>query len=261
MFRGSSSFVFLMAHSRSALLLVEDEPHSGAWNMAFDEALLEAAREMGLLAVRFYRWKAPTLSLGYFQKHLPETLPEELRSLSCVRRLSGGGAILHHREWTYSCALPPDHPLAAVPIKLYDVVHGEIVGFLKEQDISTRLRGEIIPDETDEPFLCFGRQDPRDIVLGRHKIVGSAQRRRRGSVLQHGSLLLERSEFAPMYSGLFDLARKDLLITESIPRLAERIAKQLGERDVTQWETAVPPEIRQTAQRLEMDKYEKLDWR
>jgi lipoate-protein ligase A len=251
----------MMAYQPSVLLLVERELHSGAWNMAFDEALLEAARETGLLAVRFYRWNEPTLSLGYFQKRLPDSFPEPLRLLPRVRRLSGGGAILHHREWTYSCVLPPEHPLALNPVRLYEVVHQQIAGLLNEQNVAATLRGETLIGNAEEPFLCFGRQDPRDIVLGPHKIVGSAQRRRRGAVLQHGSLLLERSEFAPMYSGLFDLARKDLPITESIPRLAESILRQLSDADVGQWEEIVPADILNEAERLEREKYQQINWR
>jgi lipoate-protein ligase A len=250
-----------MTVSRSALLLVEPEAHSGAWNMAFDEALLEAARETGLLAVRFYRWQEPTLSLGYFQKPLPDSLPNELRSLPSVRRLSGGGAILHHREWTYSCVLPPEHPLSLEPIKLYDVIHHEIARLLNEHDIAAQLRGTAMTPNEKDPFLCFGRQDPRDIVLGSHKIVGSAQRRRRGAVLQHGSLLLERSEFAPMYAGLFDLARRELPLDESIPLLAERISQQLVTSDGGRWEDIVPLEIVEAAKRLEVEKYQTTDWR
>ena len=60
--------------------------------------------------------------------------------------------------------------------------------------IEARLRGEALRFEA-EPFLCFSRGDARDIVLGSHKIMGSAQRRRRGAVLQHGALLLARSEW------------------------------------------------------------------
>lgn len=229
--------------------------------MAFDEALLEAARTSGLLAVRFYRWQEPTLSLGYFQKQLPDSIPDELRRLPSVRRLSGGGAILHHREWTYSCVLPPEHPLALEPVKLYEVVHQEIVALLNEQEIAAQLRGKSIDEVHAEPFLCFGRQDPRDIVLGPHKIVGSAQRRRRGAVLQHGSLLLERSEFAPMYAGLLDLARKELPITEQIPTLAARIARRLSTDDATEWNDTVPTEILSAANWLEAKNHQESDWR
>lgn len=103
--------------------ILESDPASGAWNMAVDEALLESALAQGMFAVRLYRWDGATLSLGYFQKPEEATGDPRLAGLPRVRRLSGGGAILHHHEWTYSCVLPPGHPIAAVPHLLYETVH------------------------------------------------------------------------------------------------------------------------------------------
>ncbi len=88
-----------------------------------------------------------------------------------------------------------------------------------------------------------------------------AQRRRRGAVLQHGSLLLERSEFAPMYAGLFDLLGMELPITDSIPALAERIARQLTDNAACRWDEAIPLEILEEGKRLEREKYLKPNWR
>jgi lipoyl(octanoyl) transferase len=185
-------------------VVIESEPQDGVRNMAVDEALLEAALERGQCAVRWYRWSGPTVSLGYFQPaEAAETIPG-LAGLPIVRRLTGGGAILHHHEWTYSCAVPPGNPLAENPPQIYDRVHEQIMAALAEQGIRSTLRGEALA-EREGTFLCFGRGDPRDIVLAGHKILGSAQRRRRGAVLQHGSLLLHRSEHAPQFPGLVDL--------------------------------------------------------
>jgi len=184
-------------------LLVENEPQPGAWNMAFDEALLEAASRRGESILRLYRWSEPTLSLGYFQKSVPADLPQALRTLPRVTRLSGGGAILHHFEWTYSCAIPRAHPLANNAERLYETVHAALIGALRSHRIHASLRG----DSTDaEEFLCFLRGDARDVVVAQQKVAGSAQRRRRGAVLQHGSVLLKRSPFAPKIPGLVDLA-------------------------------------------------------
>jgi lipoate-protein ligase A len=73
-------------------------------------------------------------------------------------------------------------------------------------------------------FLCFGRGDAFDVVLGGHKVLGSAQRRRKGAILQHGSLVLRRSSFAPQFPGIADLA--DFSLSESA--LAERLAGAVG---------------------------------
>ena len=199
-------------------ILVEDEPCDGATNMARDAALLEAAAA-GETTLRVYRWAVPTLSLGHFQKTLPANLPERLRNLPTVRRLSGGGAILHHHEWTYAVAVPRSHPLARRPETLYDAVHAALIAALAVQGVSASLRGTSDRD-ADANFLCFSRGDPRDVLVAGQKIVGSAQRRRRGAVLQHGSVLLRASEFAPQLPGLFDLLPDRFAPAEQDPRFA-----------------------------------------
>ena len=192
----------LTTHCR---VLIDPDPNSGSWNMAVDEALLESALKDGLCTVRIYEWAEPTISLGYFQRFQDHLNDSDTAELPAVRRLTGGGAILHHRELTYSCFVPPSHRLAIEPHRLYDEVHAAILCLLSDFGIDTRLRAK--PDSTkDTRFLCFGRGDARDIVLGPHKILGSAQRRRRGSVLQHGSLLLQASPHASHFPGLLDLA-------------------------------------------------------
>lgn len=183
-------------------LLREERPAEGGWNMAYDAALLDGALARGEVILRLYRWARPTLSLGYFQKARPAELPLALRELDRVRRLSGGGAILHHHEWTYSCVVPPGHPLARESVGLYEVVHGTLIAALERRGVTARLRGSALEEN---PFLCFLRGDPRDIVVQGKKVTGSAQRRRRGAILQHGSVLLRASEFAPEIPGLFDL--------------------------------------------------------
>jgi lipoate-protein ligase A len=244
-----------MDSSPTFLLLIEEHACSGSWNMALDEALLEAALHAGITSLRFFRWSEPTLSLGYFQKQLPPQLPVELQQLPRVRRLSGGGAILHHLEWTYSCALPASHLRASDPLKLYELVHQEFIGLLREQGIPAGLRGEVSTDNGEEPFLCFGRKDPRDIVLADHKVLGSAQRRRRGAILQHGSLLLKCSPFAPLYPGLSDLADKDIPIDAWIPDFAGRISNMLGAKESDQIGGELPRGVLDSAKALERDKY------
>jgi lipoate-protein ligase A len=185
-------------------VVIESEPRDGIRNMALDEALLEAALSDGACTVRWYRWDAATVSLGYFQAAEAAVALPELAGLPLVRRLTGGGAILHHHEWTYSCSVLPGHPLAEDPTRIYDRIHERVVAALAEQGILAALRGEALA-EREGTFLCFGRGDPRDIVFRGQKILGSAQRRRRGAVLQHGSLLIRRSDRAPQFPGLLDL--------------------------------------------------------
>lgn len=185
---------------------IEPHPQSGEENMRIDANLLGLAVGEGISTLRLYEWNEPTLSLGYFQKN--PRIPDSLASLPVVRRLSGGGAIVHDRELTYSIALTKDHARARRPLALYASAHRAIIGVLRTFGLTSCLRGEDIEDKSDHSFLCFSRADRNDIVVGSEKIVGSAQRRRRGAVLQHGSILLQRSQFAPDYCGVFDLGLK-----------------------------------------------------
>lgn len=177
---------------------------SGSWNMALDEWLLTRALQDGWTVLRFYRWSVPTLSLGYFQARQAPEFPTAIQNLPRVRRLSGGGAILHDRELTYSFVVPPGHPLASTPVELYRRMHTAIIAGLAEQGISACLRGAEQADRNGA-FLCFLRGDQQDVLIGPHKILGSAQRRRKGAILQHGSLLLESSPHAPNVPGIAEL--------------------------------------------------------
>lgn len=201
---------------------VESEARSGTENMEIDESLLDSAIADGAATLRLYRWREPTVSLGYFQKETDPVLVSRFAGLPRVRRLSGGGALLHDRELTYSIALPATHPLADAPTLLYDRVHEALIALLNERGAAASVRGERSTEP--EPFLCFGRGDPRDIVLSGFKIVGSAQRRRKGAILQHGALLMERSPHAPEFPGLFDLATGTRTADEQLmATIAERL--------------------------------------
>lgn len=203
----------------------ECETASGVANMAIDEALLERAIVEGLGHFRLYRWSSPTISLGYFQEYEPETIPEQMRSLDVVRRLSGGGAILHHHEVTYSCSLPAGSRWQDDPSQLYNDIHRVIQDALARQSFSVEFRGTPKTFPTGEPFLCYARGDERDLVSGPHKIVGSAQRRRKGAILQHGSILWKQSEFAPEFPGVIDL--KESTSVPNADSLCEEIVSSI----------------------------------
>ncbi len=184
-----------------------DPPAPGSWNMALDEALLESAADGERLSLRFYRWLEPTLSLGYFQPYEDRRRHEASRNCPAVRRASGGGAILHDREITYSFAVPPGNRLALRDVALYETVHTALIEALAGLGINASLfQGKGRGIGHIEPFLCFQRRSPGDVLLSEVKIAGSAQRRRRGAVLQHGSVLLGRSIAAPELPGLAEAA-------------------------------------------------------
>ncbi len=111
-----------------------DPPLDGPANMARDEAILACVGEgSSPPTLRFYRWDPPTISLGYFQAISDyEALADPAGSLAVVRRLTGGGAILHDRELTYSLTVPSAHPLiqSAGPNGLYAHVHAAFAALL-----------------------------------------------------------------------------------------------------------------------------------
>jgi len=221
-----------------ACRLLVDPPAAGAWNMAVDEVLWEWSSGTGRCCLRLYRWAEPTLSLGYFQAYDERQQHAPSRSCPVVRRISGGGAIVHDVELTYSVVVPARHPAAAGRQRLYDAVHGAMVELLAAFGIHASIQPAAdSPRQTVQPFLCFQRRAPGDVLVGPVKVAGSAQRRNQLAVLQHGSLLLARSQAAPELSGLEEIAGRSLapeqVITAWLPRLSERLGLQWVEQTLS----------------------------
>jgi lipoate-protein ligase A len=173
----------------------------GATNMAADEALLESAVR-GVASLRFYTWNAPTLSLGYFQPASDRTADANLARLAWVRRSTGGAAIVHHHELTYALALPPGKEWVS-PEHWICRFHHVVQRVLADRGVKTHA---VVCGEEQKlgPVVCFLHQTPGDLLIGGSKVAGSAQRKMRGALLQHGSILLRRSEFAPHLAGICD---------------------------------------------------------
>ncbi|WP_010258415.1 lipoate--protein ligase family protein [Treponema primitia] len=156
--------------------LLESGCHDGYYNMGLDEALLESAARGGTPCLRLYGWKPPAVSIGYFQG-----LHEEVDLDACkkhgvdvVRRISGGGAVFHQAELTYSIIMPVTHPLAQQDFNdFYIRFCGGIIEGLKLLGLDARFA----------PI--------NDVLVGGRKISGNAQTRRMGCILQHGTVLLD----------------------------------------------------------------------
>jgi len=244
------------------LRVLHDPPQPGPANMAADEALLEL---VGLgespPTLRLYQWDPPTISLGYFQKYAEyEALPAPAGNLPVVRRLTGGGAILHDRELTYALTLPLDHPLLAKgPNRLYELVHDVVIACLSRGGIEAARGGP-----TDEsgaargPFFCFARRHAYDVLIGADKIAGSAQRRTRLAVLQHGSIILARRYDQQPAAEPLDPTDHDATLDarQLAERLTDAFAAKSGCQLVTgQW---TPPE--QAATERLVPKYAGDEW-
>jgi lipoate-protein ligase A len=173
--------------------------------MAVDEALLESAGRRGQPCLRFYQWSEPSLSLGYFQRVTDRGQHAASAHARLVRRATGGGAIVHHWELTYSYTVPARSRSQVETQRYYRVFHEAARRLLRERGVPAKLHPDPGPTTGDEPFLCFFRRTAGDLVAGGHKLLGSAQRRSRDALLQHGSLLLKASALAPELPGALEL--------------------------------------------------------
>lgn len=211
------------------LRVFRDPPLDGPTNMARDEHLLNCDAVQPA-AVRIYGWNPPTISLGCFQRFARTAdLPQELRDLAIVRRSTGGGAILHDREVTY-CLVMDDSVAVAreSPVAAYRMVHECWRGALAESGIVTELAPDSfpMPSPRSGPLFCFEKPGRTDLLLDGVKLLGSAQRRTGGRVLQHGSLLLDR-RFTSHPGGHLDDPTGEKAATWTDAFL-ERLAEQVG---------------------------------
>ena len=174
------------------------------FNMALDEALLLLPH--GRPTLRFYTWSPETLSLGYFQKALE--VPNLERAQVAVRRLTGGGAIHHARELTFSITCDASHPLYAGEVRRsYAQVHGVILDVLAQLGVEGSYRGQAsLRSDLPDTGMCFEHSTDLDLAWDGKKGVGSAQRRTRGRVLHHGSIKLGRSSLDASVAAIWDHA-------------------------------------------------------
>ncbi len=219
------------------------------FNMGLDEAFLQERAERPVL--RIYSWGPPTLSLGYFQRF--DDVPAAKTTRSVVRRITGGGAIHHDREVTFSISAPATHRIYRGPIALsYERVHGAIQDALRAVGVESSLRGEEALDSDREGTgMCFHHSTSLDLVWNDRKGVGSAQRRKNGQVLHHGSIKLDTTEHEgdiatlrsirpslrpeEVSSALLDSLSDafEIEYEHSVPDAAERaLAEELGARYV-----------------------------
>ncbi|MEZ4771304.1 MAG: biotin/lipoate A/B protein ligase family protein [Caldilineales bacterium] len=168
-------------------------PAAGAWNMAVDEAIAVHAGPGAVLpTLRFYSWQPACVSLGRNQR-LADIDPARLaaRGYDLVRRPTGGRAILHTDELTYSVAGPQDDPaLAGAVLDSYLRLSQGLLAGLERLGLRVAKAPPTNRSTADAGPVCFEVPSSYEIVAGGKKLVGSAQSRRKGWVLQHGTLPL-----------------------------------------------------------------------
>lgn len=210
---------------------IDFDYHTPGYNMALDEALLEW-HSKGLIppTIRFYGWNPATLSLGYFQRVKEEINLDKVKEyqLGLVRRMTGGRAVLHDKELTYSVIVSEEHPLMPKTVsEAYRVISQGLLEGFKELGLDAYFA---IPQTEEEraklknprSAICFDAPSWYELVVEGKKIAGSAQTRQRGVILQHGSILIDLDE-----DKLFDL------FLYQNDRIKERLQKSFTNKAVT----------------------------
>jgi lipoate-protein ligase A len=177
----------------------------GTRNLATDQAISEQVRDgASLPTLRFYSWKAPTLSLGYAQPiSLVDTGLARRLKIEIVRRSTGGQAILHDDELTYSIALPRTHAFAKKGIMAsYQLFNNAFARGLNQLGIPVTQGSYTPAAESRQAVVCFGAPSTHELATENNKVLGSAQTRVGGVMLQHGSFPLSHN------STLHDLLRQ-----------------------------------------------------
>ena len=207
------------------LVVHDDEaPAGAALNMAIDEALFEHAT---LPTLRFYSWRRPALSFGYFGQFADVAI--EMQRREVVRRWTGGGIVPHGEDLTYSLVTPAVDPASSLgPATIYVALHRAICDLLREEGRQAELAPTDAPKISD---ACFANPVRDDVVMAGRKIAGAAQRRNRRGFLHQGSIQLPnlpvsfRARFASRLAEQIEWVKIPSVSNE---RAAQLAAKKYG---------------------------------
>jgi lipoate-protein ligase A len=166
-------------------------PHNGAENMARDVALMSRARITGEIVFSVYEWSMPTLSLGRNQTAagLYDRSLLSAHGVDVVRRPTGGRSLLHRRELTYSVTAPLDDGESLK--SSYERINRILLDGLSRLGVGASIANPSSPARMPTDVPCFAEPSKGELVSDGRKLVGSAQWRNAGALLQHGSILIE----------------------------------------------------------------------
>ena len=184
--------------TRSTWRLLDSGAHDGYTNMAVDEAMMLAV-QAGLVppTLRIYAWQPPCLSIGAFQSVASDIDAPACaaRGIEWVRRPTGGRAILHDHEVTYSVVARQDNErIAGDVMESYRRISQGLLAGLRVIGVKADLAPSAIPpvpSGVPKPAACFAAPSQHEIMVGGRKVIASAQRRQGTVLLQHGSILLD----------------------------------------------------------------------
>ena len=209
----------------------DESPHSAAMNMAIDEALLETA--VGP-TIRFYRWRSPALSFGYFGKFSDVAIYAAERDL--VRRWTGGGIVFHGDDLTYSIVIPASDPVFdESSIAIYEKIHRALADALNGVGERAVVAGGVDPGgialskhAAASGYNCFANPVRADIMINGRKIAGAAQRRTRRGLLQQGSIqgITTNTDLAEKFAQALSTNCSEFEISEEVFQRARELAQR-----------------------------------
>ncbi|WP_213422975.1 lipoate--protein ligase family protein [Bhargavaea massiliensis] len=178
-------------------MFINSGPQTGSYNMAMDDALLELHSKGKIPpVVRFYEWNPATLSIGYFQKAAEAVDLDQVKDsgFGFVRRPTGGRAVLHDRELTYSIIISESHPdMPETVTEAYRVISAGLLEGFRNLGLRAELAVPSTPEERNslknpKSAVCFDAPSWYELVVEGRKAAGSAQTRQKGVILQHGAI-------------------------------------------------------------------------
>ena len=226
--------------------LIEDGPRDGTLNMTIDKAILAACESGEVLpTLRLYSWERPTLSVGYTQNVDREINFSRCRELDIkvVRRPTGGKALLHDHEVTYSFIAPVPHPKFPPSLQgAYKVIAQALLEGLRELGVKDAVLANIKKVDRRHGYFyspsCLSNNHHWEIEVKGAKLVGSAQRRTKRAFLQHGSIpiscdrTLLNSLFKHKVSGSH--ARSMNILNNKFITLSEYLRKEVTREEILQ---------------------------
>ena len=226
---------------KSKWYFINSGPCSPSYNMALDEALLDFHSEGEIPPViRFYEWNPATLSIGYFQSAKKDVDFDAVKAqnLGFVRRPTGGRAVLHESELTYSIIVTEQYPeMPAGVTEAYRVLsEGLLLGFQNlglDAYFSVPDTEEKLADlKKPKSAVCFDAPSWYELVVEGKKVAGSAQTRQKGVILQHGAILLDLDEEKLLSLFKFSSPEMKEKMREKLPQKAVAI-NQLTDKQIT----------------------------
>ncbi|MDD2891159.1 MAG: hypothetical protein PHE49_11075 [bacterium] len=191
---------------------------NGFYNMAMDEALFIT----GMPTLRFYTFVPPAVTIGRFQKFNPSEFPQ---NMDIVRRLTGGRAIIHKGDLTYSVVVPLDSVLGKTAPEVYKKIGEMFQVGLNKLDIPAELvRAKLNPDYVNR-VSCFSASARYELQLEGKKILGSAQKVENGKILQQGSLFVDSENENFNQLGVKQIMGKEFEIEKIVLAVKEAFVK------------------------------------